>query len=74
MQDILTYSSRLAAGLEKMQEGEEASWLKRVSEVERKEERLLELRLEGDISREQFCAKRAALSLSKRPRRLPRPA
>ena len=55
-------------------EEEEASWLKRVSMVERKEERLLELRLEGDISREQFCAKRAALSLSKRPRRLPRPA
>jgi hypothetical protein len=74
VQAILTCSSRLAAGLEKMQEGEafcvsaeeeEASWLKRVSEVERKEGRLLDLRLEGNISTEQFHAKRAALQEAK---------
>ena len=46
-------------------EEEEASWLKRVSEVERKEERLLDLRLEGNISTEQFHAKRAALQEAK---------
>jgi hypothetical protein len=56
--------------LEKMQddeassvsaEDEEASWLKRISVIERKEERLLDLHLEGDISTEQFRAKSAAL-------------
>jgi Recombinase zinc beta ribbon domain len=58
---ILTDPECLAAGLEKVQENEarvggtsveeeEASWLKRLSEIERKEERLLDLRLEGDIS------------------------
>jgi hypothetical protein len=46
-------------------EEEEAFWLKRVSEVERKEERLLDLRLEGNISTEQFHAKRAALQETK---------
>jgi len=46
-------------------EEEEASWLKRVSQVERNEERLLDLRLEGDISTEQFHAKRAALQETK---------
>ena len=70
MRDIFTDPSHLAAGLEKMQEGEafcvsaeeeEASWLKRIPEVARKEERLLELRLGGDISTEQFHPKRAAL-------------
>ncbi len=69
---MLTDPSYTAAGLEMMQEGEascvsaeaeEASWLKRVSEVERKEERILDLRLEGDISTEQFHPKRAALPL-----------
>ena len=72
MRDIFTDPSYLAAGLEKMQEGEafcvsaeaeEASWLKRIPEVERKEERLLELRLGGDISTEQFHPKCAALPL-----------
>ena len=42
-----------------------ASWLKRVSKIERKEERLLDLHLEGDISTEQFRAKRAALQEAK---------
>ena len=42
---------------------EDASWLKRIPEVERKEERLLELRLGGDISTEQFHLKCAALLL-----------
>jgi hypothetical protein len=60
--------------LEKMQEndaagalaeGEEASWLKWFSEVERKEERLLNLHLEGDITTEQFRAKSAALQEAK---------
>src|SRR5215207_737012 len=69
---ILTDPERLVAGREKMQknevragsasvEEEEASWLKRLSEIERKEERLLDLRLEGDITTEQFRAKSAAL-------------
>jgi len=67
---ILTDPERLAAGLEKMQENEartdgasaeEASWLKRLSEIERKEERLLDLRPEGDITAEQFRARSGAL-------------
>jgi hypothetical protein len=67
---IFTDPARLAAGLEKMQENEartvgvsaeeeETSWLKRLSEIERKEERLLDLR--GDITTEQFRAKSSAL-------------
>jgi hypothetical protein len=73
---ILTDPERLAAGLEKMQENEvraggasaeeeEASWLKRLSEIERKEERLLDLRLKGDITAEQFRAKSNALRETK---------
>jgi hypothetical protein len=71
---ILTDPSRLAVGLEKMQdneassasaEDEEASWLKRISKIERKEERLLDLHLEGDISTEQFREKSAALQEAK---------
>ena len=70
---VLTDSARLAAGLENMQENEarsldgasteeeEASWLNRISEIGRKEERLLDLRLEGDITAEQFRAKSATL-------------
>ncbi|HVF02289.1 MAG TPA: zinc ribbon domain-containing protein [Rubrobacteraceae bacterium] len=74
VRDILTDPSRLTVGLEKMQENEassasaedeEASWLKRISKLERKEERLLELRLEGDISTEQFRVKSAALQEAK---------
>ena len=76
VRDILTDPSHIAAGLEMMQEGEascvsaeaeEASWLKRDSEVER----ILGLRLEGDISTEQFAR---SAPLSKRPRRPLRPA
>ena len=70
---VLTDPARLTAGLEKMHENEarssggaspdeeEGSWLKRISEVERKEERLLDLRLEGDITTQQFRARSAAL-------------
>ena len=73
VRSVLTDPARLVAGLEKMHENEarpvagasaeeeEASWLNRISEIERKEERLLDLRLEGDITAEQFCAKSAAL-------------
>ena len=46
-------------------EEEEASWLKRISETERKEERLLDLRLEGDITAQQFREKSAALQEAK---------
>ena len=72
MRSVLTDPARLVAGLEKMHENEtrhvasasaeeeEASWLTRISEIERKEERLLDLRLEGDITAEQFRAKSAA--------------
>jgi hypothetical protein len=74
VRDILTDPSRLAVGLEKMQdneasnasvEDEEASWLKRISKIERKEERLLDLHLEGDISTEQFREKSAVLQEAK---------
>ena len=74
VRSILTDPSRLTAGLEKMQENEassasaedeEASWLKRISKIERKEERLIDLHLEGDISTEQFREKRIALQETK---------
>ncbi len=73
VRSVLTDPARLVAGLEKMHENEaksiagasteveEASWLNRISEIERKEERLLDLRLEGDITAEQFRAKSPAL-------------
>ena len=74
---VLTDPARLTAGLEKMQdkearsidgaspEEEEASWLKRICEIERKEERLLDLRLEGDITTERFRARSATLQEAK---------
>ena len=76
MRGILTDPERLVAGLEKMQknevraggasaEEEEASWLKRLSEIERKEVRLLDLCLEGDITTEQFRARSGALRETK---------
>jgi hypothetical protein len=43
-------------------EEDEASWLKRISEVDRKQERLLNLHLDGDITAAQFRAKSAELS------------
>ena len=74
---VLTDPARLTAGLAKMQdkeagavdgavlEEEEASWLKRISEMECKEERLLDLRLEGDITTERFRARSATLQEAK---------
>ena len=73
----LTDPARLSAGPKKMQEsearavggasaeGEEASWPKRISEVEPKEGRLLGLRLEGDMTAERFRDKSAALESRK---------
>jgi site-specific DNA recombinase len=68
--EVLTNPSRLARGIERMSENErqplsgedEASWLKRISEVDRKQERLLNLHLDGDITAAQFRAKSAELS------------
>ena len=67
--EILTNPSNLARGLERMIENErapstaedEASWLKRIAEIELKQERLLDLRLDGDITPEQFRARSAEL-------------
>ena len=70
MRGILTNPSRLAVGLEKMQdneassasaEDEEASWVKRIFKIER----LLDLHLEGDISTEQFREKCTTLHKAK---------
>jgi site-specific DNA recombinase len=62
---ILTDSARLTRGLEKMLENErepsagedEASWLKRIAEINVKQERLLDLHLDGDITTGQFRSK-----------------
>ena len=67
--EVLTDPARLAHGLEKMLENErqpssgedEAAWLKRISEVDGKQERLLNLHLDGDITAVQFRAKSAEL-------------
>ena len=66
---ILTSPDRLARGLEKMLENErqpavgedDTSWLKRIAEIDLKQERLLDLHLDGDITTEQFRAKSAGL-------------
>ena len=42
-------------------EADEASWLKRIAEIQAKQERLLDLHLEGDVTTEQFRAKSAEL-------------
>ncbi len=63
--EILKDPARLTRGLEKMLENErepsagedEASWLKRIAEINVKQERLLDLHLEGDVTTEQFRAK-----------------
>jgi hypothetical protein len=68
--EVLTDPSRLARGIERMLEDEhepsskedEASWLKRISEVDGKQERLLNLHLGGDITVAQFRTKSAELS------------
>jgi site-specific DNA recombinase len=67
--EILTNPDRLAQGLEKMLEDErrpsagedETPWLKRIAEISFKQERLLNLHLDGDITTEQFRAKGAEL-------------
>jgi site-specific DNA recombinase len=73
VREILTNPHRLALGLEKMLESEpqpsvgedEASWLKRIAEIELKQERLLDLHLEGDITTGQFRAKSADLEAAR---------
>ena len=67
--EVLTDPSRLALGLERMLENErqpsreegETSWLRRISEVNGKQERLLNLHLDGDTTAAQFHAKSAEL-------------
>ena len=67
--EVLTDPSCLARGLERMLEDErqpssgedETSWLKKISEVDGKQERLLNLHLDGDITAAQFRAKSAEL-------------
>jgi site-specific DNA recombinase len=67
--EILTNPHRLAQGLDKMVENErhpstvedETLWLKRVAEIDLKQERLLDLHLSGDITTEQFRTKSAEL-------------
>ncbi len=67
--EILMDPHRLTRGLEKMIENErqpstgedEASWLKRIVEIDVRQGRLLELHLDGDITTEQFRAKSAEL-------------
>ncbi len=67
--EILTDPVRLVYVFEKMLESEgqpsagedEASWLRRISEVDGKQEQLLNLHLDGDITKVQFRAKSAEL-------------
>ena len=67
---ILTDPARLVPGLEKMLENErqpsvesnEALLLRRLSDMDRKQERLLDLHLEGDITTAQCRAKSAELN------------
>jgi site-specific DNA recombinase len=67
--EILTNPSNLARGLQRMIDNErspstaenEATWLKRIAEIDFKQERLLDLRLDGDITPEQFRARSTEL-------------
>jgi hypothetical protein len=67
--EILTRPDRLMQGLDKMLENErqpavgedDTSWLKRIAEIDLKQERLLDLHLDGDITTEQFRTKSAEL-------------
>ena len=67
--EILTNPSNLARGLERMIENErvrstgedEVSWLRRIAEIDLRQERLLDLRLDGDITPEQFRARSTEL-------------
>lgn len=60
--EILTNPSNLARGLERMIENErapstvedDALWLKRIAEIDSEQERLLDLRLDGDVTPERF--------------------
>jgi hypothetical protein len=69
VREILTNPSNLARGLERRIEHErapstaedEALWHKRIAEIDLKQERLLDLRLDGDITPEQFRARSADL-------------
>ena len=69
VREILMNPSNLARGLDRMIEHErapstvedEALWLKRIAEIDLKQERLLDLRLDGDITPEQFRARSADL-------------
>jgi hypothetical protein len=71
--EILSNPHRLAQGLEKMLEnerqpsaaGEETPWLKRIAEIDVKQERLLDMHLERDITTEQFRAKRSELEVAR---------
>jgi site-specific DNA recombinase len=71
--NILTNPDRLARGLEKMLENErqpsvgegETTWLKRIAEIDLKQERLLDLHLDGDITTEKFRAKSAELEAAR---------
>jgi hypothetical protein len=69
VREILMNPHRLTQGLEKMLDNErqpsigedETSWLRRIAEIDLKQERLLDLHLDGDITTEQFRAKSAEL-------------
>jgi site-specific DNA recombinase len=71
--EILTNPHRLTRGLEKMLENErqpsmgeeETPWLKRIAEIDLKQERLLDLHLDGDVTTEQFRAKSAELEAAR---------
>lgn len=71
--EILTNPRRLTRGLEKMLENErqpsagedEASWLRRIAEIDLKQERLLDRHLDGDITTGQFRAKSAELEAAR---------
>jgi hypothetical protein len=71
--EILTNPHRLTLGLEKMLENErqpsvgedETPWLKRIAEIDHKQERLLDLHLDGDIKTEKFRAKSAELEAAR---------
>ncbi len=44
---------------------DETPWLKRIADIDLKQERLLDLRLDGDITTEQFRAKSAELEVAR---------
>jgi hypothetical protein len=48
---------------------DETPWLKRIAEIDVKQERLLDLHLERDITTEQFRAKRSELEVARAAQR-----